>query len=80
LLTNIPIQDVATAKCIYTDWRLRSRLEHGYRFDQEQGLDVQFVFVIANYRPRQAAFWLQKLGGKFGLKTDRNGPYIFCVA
>jgi len=36
--------------------------------------------ILANYRPRQAVFWLRKLGGKLGLKTDRNGPYIFCVA
>jgi hypothetical protein len=30
---------------VYNDWRLRSRIEHGYRFDQEQGLDVEDMRV-----------------------------------
>jgi len=86
------------AKQVYEDWRLRSRIEHGYRFDQEQGLDVedmrvrtlermrrlfglvlaaaQFVFHIMHHWPKQAVLWLRKLGGKLGLKTDRDGPYI----
>jgi hypothetical protein len=98
LLTNIPIFSVPIAQEIYADWRLRGRIEHGYRFDQEQGLDVedlrvhtlermrrvfalvlvaaQFVFSLVKHWPPKAVLWLRKLGGKFGLKTDRDGPYI----
>jgi len=98
LLTNIPLRSVAIAQQVYADWRLRSRIEHGYRFDQEQGLDLedlrvrtlermrrifalvilaaQFVFFIAKRWPPKAVLWLRKLGGKLGLKSDRDGPYI----
>ena len=98
LLTNIPLRSVSTAQQVYSDWRLRGRIEHGYRFDQEQGLDVedlrvrtlermrrifalvlvaaQFVFFIAKRWPPKAVLWLRKLGGKLGLKSDRDGPYI----
>jgi hypothetical protein len=98
LLTNIPILSVTIAQQVYADWRLRGRIEHGYRFDQEQGLDVedlrvrtvermrrifalalvaaQFVFSLAKHWPPKAVLWLRKLGGKLGLKTDRDGPYI----
>jgi hypothetical protein len=41
LITNIPLASVAAVQQVYNDWRLRSRIEHGYRFDQEQGLDVE---------------------------------------
>jgi hypothetical protein len=98
LITNVLIRSEANAIQIYSDWRLRGKIEHGYRFDQEQGLDVedlrvqtlermrrlfalvlaaaQFVFHIMRRWPRKAVFWLRKLGGKLGLKTDRDGPYI----
>ena len=98
LLTNVPILNETVAQEIYNDWRLRGRIEHGYRFDQEQGLDVedlrvqtvermrrifalvlvaaQFVFFLMRRWPPRAVFWLRKLGGKLGLKTDRDGPYI----
>jgi hypothetical protein len=98
LLTNIPIRTQRMAQEIYNDWRLRGRIEHGYRFDQEQGLDVedvrvrtlermrrifvlvllaaQFVFHLNQHWPPQAVLWLRKLGGKLGLSTDRDGPYI----
>lgn len=98
LLTNIPILSVTIAQEVYADWRLRGRIEHGYRFDQEQGLDVedlrvrtvermrrvfalvvvaaQFVFSLGKHWPPKAVLWLRNLGGKLGLKTDRDGPYI----
>jgi hypothetical protein len=41
LLTNVVVEDEASAQAVYNDWRLRPRIEHGYRFDQEQGLDVE---------------------------------------
>ncbi len=98
LLTNIPLLDDPTIRQVYGDWRLRGRIEHGYRFDQEQGLDVedlrvqtlehmkrlfalvlaatQLVFHILHHWPAQAVYWLRKLGGKLGLPSDRDGPYI----
>lgn len=88
-LTNVPIHSETVAIQVYADWRLRGKIEHGYRFDQEQGLDVedlrvhtlermaaQFVFHLMRRWPRKAVFWLRKLGGKLGLKTDRDGLYI----
>lgn len=41
LLTNVPLTSADVARSVYEDWRLRARIEHGYRFDQEQGLDVE---------------------------------------
>jgi hypothetical protein len=45
LLTNVPVRTEAAARSVYEDWRLRGRIEHGYRFDQEQGLDVEDLRV-----------------------------------
>lgn len=45
LLTNVPVYVPATARLLYDDWSLRGRIEHGYRFDQEQGLDVEDMRV-----------------------------------
>ena len=98
LITNVPLTGLQQVKAVYSDWRLRGRVEHGYRFDQEQGLDVEdlrvrtlermrrlfalvllaaiFVFYLMKSWPRQAVYWLRMLGGKLGLSTDRDGPYI----
>ncbi len=53
LLTNVPLETVATAQSVYNDWRLRGRIEHGYRFDQEQGLDVEDMRVQTVERMRR---------------------------
>lgn len=45
LLTNVPIHTMEDAQQLYSDWRMRGRIEHGYRFDQEQGLDVEDMRV-----------------------------------
>lgn len=45
LLTNVPLHSINDMRTVYDDWRLRSRIEHGYRFDQEQGLDVEDMRV-----------------------------------
>ena len=98
LVTNVPLNSIAIVQQVYNDWRLRGRIEHGYRFDQEQGLDVedmrvhtlermrrlfalvllaaQVVFVIGVHWPPKAVLWLRQLGGKLGLKSDRDGPYL----
>lgn len=45
MITNVPLENVQTVQQVYEDWRLRSRIEHGYRFDQEHGLDVEDMRV-----------------------------------
>jgi hypothetical protein len=98
LLTNIPICTAAEAQTVYTEWRYRPRIEHTYRFDQEQGLDVEdlrvqtlermrrvfalvlmaalFVYHVAHAWPQRRVLWLRRLGGKLGLSSDLDGPYV----
>jgi hypothetical protein len=98
LITNVPIITSQDAQTVYTDWSLRPQIEHTYRFDQEDGLNVEdlrvrtvermrrvfalvliaalFVYHIAHSWPQQAVIWLRCLGGKLGLPSDRDGPYI----
>jgi hypothetical protein len=45
LLTNVALTSIEVVRSVYQDWRLRTRIEHGYRFDQEQGLDVEDMRV-----------------------------------
>jgi hypothetical protein len=53
LITNIPLTSVAVVQQVYNDWRLRTRIEHGYRFAQEQGLDVEDMRVHTVERMRR---------------------------
>jgi hypothetical protein len=53
LITNVPLHGVAIVQEVYNDWRLRTRIEHGYRFDQEQGLDVEDLRVQTVERMRR---------------------------
>jgi hypothetical protein len=53
LITNLPLTRVSAVQQVYNDWRLRSRIEHGYRFDQEQGLDVEDMRVQTVDRMRR---------------------------
>jgi hypothetical protein len=43
LITNVPIHTAGDAQTVYTEWRYRPQIEHTYRFDQEDGLDVEDV-------------------------------------
>jgi hypothetical protein len=98
LITNIPIHSAAEARTVYTEWRYRPQVEHTYRFDQEDGLDVEdmrvqtlermrrifvlvllaalFVYHIAHAWPQSMVLWLRQLGGKLGLSSDLDGPYV----
>ena len=98
LITNVPILTPQDAQTVYTEWRYRPKIEHTYRFDQEQGLDVEricvrtlermrrifvlvllatlFVYHTAHTWPQRMVLWLRRLGGKLGLSSDRDGPYI----
>jgi hypothetical protein len=53
LITNVSIHSEADALQIYSDWRLCGKIEHGYRFDQEQGLDVEDLRVQTVERMRR---------------------------
>ena len=53
LLTNVPLISISIAQQVYNDWRLRTRIEHGYRFEQEQGLDVEDMRVQTVDRMRR---------------------------
>jgi len=98
LITNVPICTAHDAETVYTEWRYRPQIEHTYRFDQEDGLDVEdvrvqtmermrrifvmvllatlFVYHIAHAWPQHMALWLRRLGGKLGLSSDLDGPYV----
>jgi len=45
LITNVPIESAADAKTVYREWRYRPQVEHTYRFDQEDGLDIEDIRV-----------------------------------
>jgi hypothetical protein len=53
LLTNVPLLTVQIVQQVYEDWRLRTQIEHGYRFDQEQGLDVEDMRIRTVERMRR---------------------------
>ena len=53
LLTNVPLESLKIVKAVYGDWRLRGRIEHVYRFDQEQGVDVERIMVRTLERMRR---------------------------
>jgi hypothetical protein len=53
LLTNVALTSETVVKQVYEDRRLRSRIEPGYRFDQEQGLDVEDIRVETLERMRR---------------------------
>lgn len=98
LITNIPIRSTADARTVYTEWRHRPQIEHTYRFDQEDGLNVEdmrvqtlermrrifvlvllaalLVYHIAHAWPQPMVLWLRHLGGKLGLCSDLDGPYV----
>jgi hypothetical protein len=98
LITNVPVDTAHDAQALYTQWRHRPQIEHTYRFDQEDGLDIEdvrvqtlermrrvfvlvllatlFVYHISHSWPQQAVLWLRRLGGKLGLSSDCNGPYV----
>ena len=64
LLTNVPLTSARRARQVYRDWRQRSLIEHGYRFDQEQGLDVEDMRVQTLERMRRL-FILVLLAAQF---------------
>ena len=73
LLTNVPITTEAEARAVYEDWRLRGRIEHGYRFAQEQGLDVEDMRVQTLAR-MQRLFGLVLAAAQFVFQVMETWP------
>ena len=73
LLTNVPLRSAADAQTIYTDWRHRPQIEHSYRFDQEDGLDVEDMRVRTLERMRRL-FLLVLLAATFVYQLGRAWP------
>ncbi|HID07077.1 MAG TPA: hypothetical protein EYP10_08000 [Armatimonadetes bacterium] len=73
LLTNVPLIDLQQVKAVYGDWRLRGHIEHGYRFDQEQGLDVEDLRVRTLERMRRL-FALVLLAAMFVFYLMKTWP------
>lgn len=71
LLTNVPVESIALVQQVYADWRQRSQIEHGYRFDQEAGLDVEDMRVETMERMRRL-FLFVLLAAQFVCHIDRN--------
>jgi hypothetical protein len=53
LITNVPVHTAHDAKIVYTQWQNRPQIEHTYRFDQEDGLDVEDMRVQTMERMRR---------------------------
>ena len=73
LLTNVPLHSIAQVRSVYNDWRLRSRIEHGYRFDQEQGLDVEDM-RLHTLEGMQRLFLLVLLSAQFVFYLNDTWP------
>jgi hypothetical protein len=73
LLTNIPVRTAAEAQAVYSEWRLRPQIEHTYRFDQEDGLDVEDMRVQTVERMRRV-FVLVLLSALFVYHVTHTWP------
>ena len=73
LLTNVAVTTEAVARMVYEDWRLRGRIEHGYRFAQEQGLDVEDMRVQTLARMRRL-FALVLMAAQFVFHVMETWP------
>jgi len=74
LLTNLPIHTAADAKTVYCEWRYRPQIEHTYRFDQEDGLNVEDVRVQTLERMRRI-FVMVLLAALFVYHIAHDWPY-----
>lgn len=75
LLTNVPVTTETEARAVYEGWRLRGRIEHGYRFDQEPGLDVEDMRVQTLAR-MQRLFALVLLAAQFAFHVMARWPPV----
>ncbi len=75
LLTNVAVWEVDDARALYADWRLRGRIEHGYRLCQEAGLDVEDMRVQSLERMRRL-FILVLLAMQFVMHLMERWPPV----
>jgi Transposase DDE domain len=75
LLSSVPVVEVSQAQELYEDWRLRGKIEHGYRFCQEQGLDVEDMRVRSVERMRRL-FILVLLAAQFVMHLMERWPPV----
>lgn len=75
LLTNVVVTSEAQARAVYDDWRLRGQIEHGYRFAQEQGLDVEDMRVQTLAR-MQRLFALVLAAAQFVFHVMQTWPPV----
>jgi hypothetical protein len=78
LLTNVPLTTDRVVRQAYGDWRQRGQIEHSYRFDQEQGLDVKDLRVTTLERMRRL-FAPVLLAAQFVCYLDRTWPQAALV-
>jgi hypothetical protein len=73
LITNVPVRSAHEAQTVYTQWRYRPQIEHTYRFDQEDGLDIEDVRVQTLERMRRL-FVLVLLAALFVYHISHSWP------
>ncbi len=73
LITNVPIHSAHIAQWVYRDWRYRPHIEDTYRFDQEEGLDIERIQVHTLERMRRL-FILVLLAALFVYHVDQVWP------
>jgi hypothetical protein len=73
LITNIPIETNHDAQLVFSEWRSRPQIEHIYRFDQEEGLDLEDMRVRTMERMRRV-FVLVLLAALFVYHVAHTWP------
>ncbi len=76
LLTNVPVVEVATAQVLCEEWRLRGRIEHGYRSCQEPRLDVEDMRVRTLERMRRLFILVLLLAAQFVMHLTQKWPAV----
>ncbi len=71
--TNVALTSLGLVQRVYCDWRLRGRLEAGYRFDQEAGLDLEKIGV-ADLEAMRCVFSLVLMVAQFVLYLLEEWP------
>jgi hypothetical protein len=76
LLSDVVVTNAEDARALYTDWRSKGRIEHGYRFCQEEaGLDVEDMRVRSLERMRRL-FILVLLAMQFVIHLMERWPKV----
>jgi hypothetical protein len=73
LLTNVTLTSAEIVRQAYAAWRQRGQIEHTYRFDQEDGFDVEDLRVQPLERMRRV-FLLVSLTAQFVAAIARTWP------